>query len=74
MSAKLKYTLVMLGAVLAALGVEVWFAFDRNESTPPITDIVVANVPREITVAFIVGLCGWLLVHFNERYKRKEDV
>lgn len=65
MSAKLKYTIVILAAVFAAFGVEVWYAADGSDVTPTLTELIRAHIPWEVTRAVIVGGAVWLWLHFR---------
>lgn len=72
LSRKAKYTAVILAAFALALGVEVWFAVDADGDTPPLTDLIVSNIPRELSVGAIGGLACWLAIHLWERYDRRK--
>jgi hypothetical protein len=49
-------------ALIAAY--EFWALLDRNDNTPPLTHVMVAEVPPWVLLPF----CIWLAVHFSVRY------
>lgn len=74
LSRKAKYTAVILGAFVAALGVEIWFAADKDAETPTLTDLITSVSPFEVTAGVVGGLAVWLLIHFWERRDRRKTV
>jgi len=52
-------------ALIAAMVVyELWSLLDRREVTPPLTQVLVREVPWWVTIPFLI----WLLVHFIVAY------
>jgi hypothetical protein len=52
--------------VLIALLVlyEIWSVVDGRDTTPPLTRVIVREVPWWVTMPFLV----WLVIHFGSRY------
>jgi membrane-bound acyltransferase YfiQ involved in biofilm formation len=51
--------------VLIAL-VELYTIYDQRTTTPPLTEVIVREVPWWVTLPFL----GWLFLHFLIRYAR----
>lgn len=51
----------ILGVLLAY---ELWAALDRRDQTPPLTHVLVAEVPAWVTLTVI----AWMAPHFAMRY------
>lgn len=60
-----------LGLTALVVAMELWASFDSNPDTDPWTDLIVAYVPAEVTIAAVGALVLWLPVHFGLRYWRK---
>jgi len=65
------WRVMFLTVTAAAVGMELWAAFDGNDSTRPWTVEIVEHVPMEVTLAAIGALVLWLPVHFWRQYARK---
>lgn len=52
--------------VLLILAYEIWALIDNKPTTPPITNIFVAEVPWWITIPFL----WWLAAHFTVAYAK----
>lgn len=55
------YTLVALVVLL-----EIYTIVDRRTTTPPLTQVIVREVPWWVTMPFL----GWLFLHFLIRYAK----
>lgn len=55
------YTLVALVVLL-----EIYTILDRRTTTPPLTQVIVREVPWWVTLPFL----GWLFLHFLIRYAK----
>jgi hypothetical protein len=55
------YTLITLVVLL-----EIYTIVDRRTTTPPLTQVIVREVPWWVTLPFL----GWLFVHFLIRYAK----
>ncbi|HEY6104025.1 MAG TPA: hypothetical protein VI007_12460 [bacterium] len=55
------YTLVALVVLL-----EIYTIVDRRTTTPPLTQVIVREVPWWVTLPFL----GWLFLHFLIRYAK----
>lgn len=55
---------------LSFFALEFWFLFDRNPSTPPLTDVV-TTAPGWLVFFVTGGVFGWLLWHWKKTYERK---
>jgi hypothetical protein len=55
------YALIALVALL-----EIYTVVDRRTTTPPLTEVIVREVPWWVTLPFL----GWLFLHFLIRYTR----
>jgi len=64
-------SIVFLGAIGAVLGWEIFASWDGDETSSPLTDLIVTYVPAEVTTVILGGLIVWLPVHFAIRYYRK---
>lgn len=60
-----------LAVTALALVAELVASFDSSANTDPWTDLIVAYVPMEVTLAAIGALGLWLPAHFLIRYRRK---
>lgn len=60
-----------LGVTAGALTAECWASWDTDPDTVPWTELIVTYVPDELALFVIVGLIGWVPVHFVRRYRRK---
>lgn len=68
MSAKTRWTIVIVGTFLTWLGEEIWALADASPNTQPFTDIVVHYVPRVVGIPSMVFFALWLGVHFISRW------
>jgi len=64
-------SIVFLGATTTVIGWELFASFDKDPTTTPWTDLIVAYIPGEVTAAAIGALIVWLPVHFAIRYWRR---
>lgn len=58
---------VWYGLIALLVGYELWSLLDRREATPPLTQVLVREVPWWVTLPFLV----WLLAHFVVAYGRQ---
>lgn len=71
MSGRKVKTAGFLTATAIAIGWELVASFDNDVDTVPWTDLIVENIPAELTIAAIGALILWLPAHFGLRYYRK---
>jgi CDP-diglyceride synthetase len=65
---KKTWTGIFLGLTAFVIGLEVYAANDNSANTIPWTTYIINHIPYEITFALIIGLSGWLIVHFLRWY------
>ena len=68
-SAKQKNRAVFLTSIFVATVLELFFAFDKNENTEPLTYLIVDFIPAWIGLPAISFFGVWLIVHFIKFYK-----
>lgn len=61
-------TTAFLALTAAALGTEVWFAYDDSPNTLPWTFLITDHIPAPITFLAIGVLVAWLPAHFLAAY------
>jgi len=64
------WTAGFLTVTVAAVGMELWAAWDHSPDTVPWTDLIAEHVPRPVTFAAVALLTAWLPGHFTWAYRR----
>jgi hypothetical protein len=64
------WTSVFLAITAAALGMEIYGAFDTSDNTPPWTDLLSQYVPEPVTMGLLAVLALWIFPHFWLAYRR----
>lgn len=68
---KLAYRTVFLSLPALWIVMECWAAWDRDDRTEPLTDLIVGYIPWEVPLAVFGALAVWLGPHFYVRYRRR---
>lgn len=69
---KLTWRFVFLGTIILAVGQEFYALFDGNDSTEPLTTIILRYIPADWFFVGLGGLFLWMCWHFGKYYFQKD--